>query len=482
MIGSKYFEITGEDLLAGVTSGPDTQDGGLSSESVHFNPIVNPGTLYPPGAITDKSTNLTDEIIASCEDPTYLGNDRMCLDDSGSFYTYNGTTLTLKVTASGDLFTQGTTDFVPFYDVSNGTNFYATTKAGSNGDIVKWNGNATLTETWWSGAGTLNQGALSAITPWRPLLNYETFLYVGDNNKLHRISNGLVVSNGILTLNQTETISALGVDKGTGKMLIATTQGADYSGSRNGKSRIYLYDGYSNKAIRVCEVSGTITSFKSVDSTTYVFYGNKLGYFTGSGIKYLRTLGFSIGSGTELAYPHKVCSIDNTLYWVENKTAMAFGETIRDQKVFYPALSPDTSSQDMNSLFPVGGSKLGYSYASSKFFTFDTVSSSVVINGGALVYSKRYKFPKPVTFNGVLFEFDTVVPSNDNVLTVRVKDSRGNTSASNTLNVGSRTDVYEWEMDQPTIDTRSIQLLLTWGGGSTSLGIRRATVFYTPKE
>jgi len=482
MIGQKSFEIGPADWQRGVTSAANTQDGGLSPESGSMNLIAAPGVLYPPGAITDKSTNLTSQMIASCEDPTYLGKDRMFLDEAAAFYWWDGSSLTKKVTASSDKVTQGTSDFVPWHDGT--TQFwFATTSAGANGDIIRWDGATTLVEDFWTNASYLNQSALSAVTPWRPFLVYETYLYLGNKNVLQRITSATAQS-GILTLNTSETISALGVDKGSGKMLVATTLATDYSASRNGRSRLYLYNGSSNKADKVMDVSGTITAIKNVDDMTIIFYGNKMGYFTGSGIKFMRKLNFAIGTAANLVYPHKATVIDNTLYWVEGSTAMAFGEvTAGGGKVFYPCLAPDTSSQLFTCLTTIGGNKLGYSYSSSKFFTHDITAVATVVNGGTTVYSKRYAFPRPVTFNGILFELNEAAPANQNTFSVRIKDNKGNTTTTISMNPGARTDVWEYEYTYPNLELRTLQVLLTWGAnGVSGAGIRRATVFYTPKE
>jgi len=493
MIGKQYFEIGANDWLSGVTSGANTLDGGLSNVTQQMNITAVPGALYPPGAVVDASTNLSDEIIASCEDPEYLGENRMLLDDSGNFYSYDGTILTKEDTASAAaMFTQGTTDMVPWFDSANisAPNFYATTSAGDTyREVVKWNGTSTLTEDWWT--STLGQPALSSFTSWRPLLVYNNDLYVGDAEKLHRIDeDGLTVSNGILNFTASNIISALGIDQGSGKMLIATNAGSNYSGQNDNESEIMLYDGFSDKVTRAVPVDGLVTAFKSVGNTTYVFYGNKLGVWTGSGISYLRTLNFDKGSSSTLIYPHRAMGIDNTLYWVDtlpggvNKQIMAYGETINNIRGFYPILYPTAAAGSLTAIFPVSSTEIGYSFATSKMYTFDTTDIAAVTNGGAQAHSKRYRFPRDVTFNGVIAEWDQAAPTGDkNLFSLTVIDSKGNTTQSPQFNPGTRSDIYEWEFTNPTIETRSIQIKINWGGnGSDILGLRRLTVFYTPKE
>ena len=95
MIGSKNFEIGPNEFLAGATSSASTSDGGFSNETRQVNITAKPGVLYAPGNYTNRSTNLADEIIASCEDNDFVGKNRMFLDASSNLYSYNGTTLTL---------------------------------------------------------------------------------------------------------------------------------------------------------------------------------------------------------------------------------------------------------------------------------------------------------------------------------------------------------------------------------------------------
>ena len=494
MIGSKNFEIGPNEFLAGATSSASTSDGGFSNETRQVNITAKPGVLYAPGNYTNRSTNLADEIIASCEDNDFVGKNRMFLDASSNLYSYNGTALTLEDDATDGIFAQGTTDMVAWYDDAASTpNFYMTTKAGDNGDIVKWNGTSTLDESWW--ITTLGKTKLSQYTPWRPLLVYEKNLYIGDRNQLHRIAPDLTVSVGILTLADGEMISSLGIDQGTGRMLIATSNGANLNASGAKNTRIMLYDGYSNKVSRVVPVSGLVTAFKSVGNTTFIFFDNRLGYWTGSGIEFLRTLNFAKGTTASLIYPHRTCSLDNTLYWVDtakdgtynaNCQIMAYGEVINGNKIFYPVMYPAgayTTSKSMTCLAPVSSTKLGFSYETPKFYDFDLTDIATIGTGGASIdfFSKRYDFPKEVTINGLLWEFDQKLPTGDsNIIGIRIVDSDGTETTLPSINPGARADMHSWESTYPTINTRSFQL--KFGMLNKIAGVRRVTVFYTPKE
>lgn len=498
MIGRGQIEIGARsdglnDFLLGLTTGAETNDGGFSPDTTGANLIVKPGILMPPGPITDRSTNLSDEIIASAEDPAYLGDDRVFLDDSGNFYTYDSNTLTKEVTASSDKFTLGTTDFVAWNDTSGGLNFYATTSAGANGDIVKWNKSSTLVETWWTGAGTLNQAALSGLTPWRPLLVFEKNLYVGDKNKIHRILPDLTVSNGLVTLDPNESISALGIDNNTGYMLVAVTTGADYSALRNGRSKIYIYDGFSSKAIKAAETNGVITAIISVGSQTYVFYGNKMGIFTGSGIRFLRTLRFSIGTSGDLIYKHKVCVIDDTLYIAENAaltgsatTVLAYGPLWSGgPNVFYPVMSPDTSSEKFTMLCSVGENQLGFSYSSAQFYTHNITSVASVIAGGQAFRSKWYRFPRPVHLKEIRVDFETpIAAGSDNMGTVQIEDDTNTTTSIKTI--AQDTALTLPYVVTPVIGKKVNAFRLKWTNSPATLskiyGVRKFTVYYDGAE
>jgi len=442
------------DFLLGVSTSAESSDGGFSSDTTGTNLTVKPGVLMPPGPVTDASTNLTEELIASTEDPGYLGDDRVMVGDEKGLYTFDSGALTKEATAAptGDI-TLGTSDMVSWFDDNdNLVYYYITTAAGANGDIVRWNGGATVVNDYWTSASHLNQSALSAYTPYRPLLVYEKNLYIGDANRLHRVEPDETVTAGILSLTGAndssveppEVISALGIDNSSGYMLIATSFSNDYSAARNGRSRLYYYDGFSNKTLKVINTHGTITAIVSVGDATHVFYGNKMGLFTGSGIKHLRTFRFNVGDSTDLIYKHKVTVIDDTIYIAEqNKlgsaiyptTIMAYGPVQQGgQNIFYPVLSPDTTNKEISLLCPVDGAKLGFSYATDKFFTYDTTSTASVIIGGAFFQSNWYRFPRPVELRNVIIELESQLDTGtEAIMTIQIEDENRDTTTIQTF-------------------------------------------------
>jgi len=223
--GQNSFKIDSADWLRGMTTSDETTDGGFSQQTRAVNLIAEPGVVNIPGPVTDKSTNLTDEMIAWCENTAYTGDDAMFVDASKAFYSWNGTTLTKDVTGSTNTYTQGTTMIVPFQLTANANpTYYISSGPGTGGDIAEWDGSTTLNEDWWSGATHLNQGALDDEASWRPLLVWENQLWIGDKNKLQAVDAGENVTTP-LTLNKDQSIVALGIDKGTGKMQSPQPQG-----------------------------------------------------------------------------------------------------------------------------------------------------------------------------------------------------------------------------------------------------------------
>ena len=80
----------------------------------------------------------------------------------------------------------------------------------------------------------------------------------------------------------------------------------------------------------------------------------------------------------------------------------------------------------------------------------------------------------------LIIEFDKVMPASSSSAGIQVIDSSGNTTSLTNADPGVRTDMHEWTSNYPTIETRSIQVKINMS--SALNGIRRITVFYTPKE
>lgn len=92
MIGEKVFEIDQADIIKGMSSSDHITDGGFSPLSEGVNLTKSPGLIYFSAEKVDQTDDLTDDLIASCEDGT-LGTaavDRIFVDDAGNYYDWDG--------------------------------------------------------------------------------------------------------------------------------------------------------------------------------------------------------------------------------------------------------------------------------------------------------------------------------------------------------------------------------------------------------
>jgi hypothetical protein len=474
MIGQKSFDIDAKDFIKGMSSSAYIADGGFANTTGAINPIAQPGVIYGPGPITDKSANLAGEIIASCEDPDG-SNNRYFVSaptsaGNGKYFTWNGTTLALAQTDSTNSYNRdslmGTTDMVPFK-----TDVFVTLQ----NEIVKLTNNfAAIDATWW----TVTQGKTLASGHRHPQIVYEDGLYIANGNALAFWDGTTSVQSRFSTVNTDDSITALGIDPGSGKMLLAVCSGQNASDTLNLPNRVILYDGVNNKALRVIPVEDMITSFRNVSGTLYVTYGQNLGYWTGSGIKWLRKLAVDLDN-TQLAYPHHVTNIGQTLYVVEKNKILAHGQIVAGAaKVFYYALQ--SPSGNFGIVANIGSNVLGLGYTVAKFVNFDVTSVSDIVAGGTSITTNRYRFERPVTFNSVQVQSTASIPASAG--TLNYLDDRGNATALGSLGANPGDPTLN-TLPYPTIETRQIILQLVLNSGvANPIGIQRFTVFYTPKS
>jgi len=107
IIGNKAIpDIDGSVFIRGMTTGNNLLDGGFSNQSHGINLEVEPGVLSFTVSPTSASTNLTGNMLSyTPNDTTLSGQDMFFLardsaTQDGSYYHWNGTTLTLKRTDS----------------------------------------------------------------------------------------------------------------------------------------------------------------------------------------------------------------------------------------------------------------------------------------------------------------------------------------------------------------------------------------------
>lgn len=482
MIGKYNLEISAKEFLDGMTSSSETDDGGFSPETSAVSITSDQthlGVLYAPADIVDKSTSLNGNIIAAVSDPdSGVGVNKYILTATGRFISADSSSvLTVRRTSAG-----AKTYSFPNSDIAVYKNaLYAT----SQNDVTKSTGAnlaSTFDESWWDTTITLN-----ALTTGirHPLLVYEDYLWIGNGNQLHR-TDGTTGTEGFLTLTTGLVIIALGVDPGTGKMLISATEGANGSDALPRQCKIYVWDGFSAKPSRAVVVDDMVTEIYSLGGVTYMFYGQNIGYWNGSGITFLRKLANVTLSGTSLVYKHRVTNIGKTLFIADGVDIIAFEETMPGQKRWYVNQRVYASFNSyVDAIFNMGSNVLGIGYDSNgstpQFYVFDR---SARTTGLLNFYSKKYKFPRPISVRELHIEYYDQVAAAATTGVVTFRDQNLTAIATPSLANDSSSATYEITRTITSSKKfRTFQLKYT-NSGLTSViaGIRRIIVNYDVVE
>lgn len=409
MIGKKQFVIDAQDFaLRGMSSGVNINDGAFSNETEGVNLIATPGVLHAPAAIVDSDTDtrLTGNIIASSPDMEFLTpTNRLLIADTGTAYRYNGTKISAAAVSltAAQTWTKGFTDIVTF-----GGEAYVSSKAS----LTRWQSDNTID------AGASWPFSFANATVPHPGIVYENNMYWGDKNllKIQSSVGDAVAPTTVLTLATDQVIMALGIDPGTGLMLISTSNVLDVSSTIPSISKILWYDGNSAKVVKSVVVDEPILGFHAVGGNVFVGYGNNLGYMNGSGIAFLRKLKNVTADNTQLPYKHNFTHIGSTLYVLDGLQILAYGEVIQGRKIFYYAFKNNVNSNKMTFIANVGSKKLGFGFATTKFYTLDTSSVSDIDT--LRFNTNRYYFERPVFLRNVYIEYATSIANNDNNRTI----------------------------------------------------------------
>lgn len=464
MIPKYFIEIDAKDFIRGMSVSKHIANGGFSPETTAVNLIASPGALYSPMVGVDASTNLAGNIIASAGDANVSGVDKYFLTDTGKFFTLSGSTLTLRQTDGTGSYVVGSSDFVQFQ-----LQAFATTAT----NVVLLTGSllATIDATWW----TVTKGKSALQSGQRhPLLVYEKKLWIGDKSNLHSWD-GTTASENVLALSSEQSIVSLGIESGTGYMLIGITEGQNYSNLIAQVAKILVWDGFSAKPLRSVVVEDAVNAFYSVGGTTFITYGTKLGYWNGSGISYLRTFQNITRSGSVLAYKHKITNIGQTLYIADSSRVLAYGEVLPGQKVFYPAY---LNSSAIGTIADIGNGTLGIGYSTAKLITFNTEGTSTI--GSENFYTNKFNFPRPVIIRSCFVEYASTVSSGATPIRVWLIDEKQvSTEFSSFLNSKATGEFFR-ESKNLDIKVRTGQFLVLLS--NVNPGIRRIVIGYDTAE
>lgn len=487
MLGKKQILFGRQEIVRGLSSSAFADDGGIAPEASHsLNPFYIPGVAYATTTPTNASTNLDNNIIASCNDyQTASPSMRVLVDAAGKIYSYPlslGSSVTLKFTgADTDKYKFGQTDMVSFVDKI----FISLTD--DVGMLTTGTGSWTYDESWWD--VTKGQNALQAFDP-HPLLVFENLLWVADSNKLHSVDTSMTVAQSVLVLPSDEHIYALGIDPGTGLMLISVEKTINLGGLVSTQHVVYLYDGFSNKPRRKIMVDDTVFAFYSLGGTVYVGFGNCVGYWNGSGITFLRKLedvNVSTATSTDMPYKHHFAHIRNILLVADGYSILAYGEVYPGQKAWFPITRNPDGFSSVHAIFPLGGSKFGFGCANPtpapRFYYADIEASGA---GNGSISFNRVDFGRPVflrqlivTTTGIIGTSETALGIGSvNVTTDSVTPYTPTVFNFKLANGAPMRNVFEFNFNG--VKTTSARVNI--GIDTQKFGIVSATLFYDVAE
>lgn len=488
MIGKNVIEISAKDFLNGMTSSPETDDGGFSPETSQVNIGVSNGrigVLYPPAFKSDKGTS-TGEYIASCADPDAgIGVYRYLLTTTGKFYSVDGSsTQTLRQTGA-----------ISYIDDYTDMTVYRNALYATSATNITLGTGANLTaidEDWWTTVAPKSGGGFpSALTTGipHPLLVFEDNLWIGDGQKLHKWDGASnLATEGFLTLNTGLVITALGVDSSTGKMLISATDGINTPGVMPRQAKIYVYDGFSNKPSRSVIVDDVVTSIYPFGGTVFMCYGKYLGYWNGSGITFLRKFR-NVTVGTDkLVYKQRVTNIGKKLIFADGADLLTLEETLPGKRVFYVSYAiGGTLNSRYDIIFNLGSDNIGMCWTSTgPVYEFGVLNLETVNAPGLLVFvSKKYNFQRPVKIREILTEYADTITNNTTTGYINLYNQDGiviNNGLNNTNTSGETQKHILLKYNTSTTCT-SLQLRYeNTGYTSTIAGIRRFLISYDVVE
>lgn len=468
MFGKNIIEIGAADFIKGASTSSDIADGGFSNETQSVNLTATPGVLYGPASAVDADTDvrLTGNVIATSPDMvTVSATNRLLVTDDGKYYTYNGTKIPAAAlqTDAVNTYTQGFTDIIVFAGEA-----YVTTKQ----TIVRWQSPSTFNNSFLT---------FTTATVPHPAIVYENNAYYGDKNLLLRQTGAGVAPTTVLTLSADQIIIALGVDPSTGRMLISTTNTMDISAQLTAINRLLWYDGNSATVDRSALIDDVILGFHPVGGTVFVGVNNNVGYVNGSGITWLRKLANVTSDNTELPYKHKMAHIGNTFYVLDGRKAMAYGEVLPGRKVWYPAFYNTNGAAGKPSVIAdVGSKKLGFGFATTKFYTLDTTSVATIQN--LTFVTNKYTFPRPVYIRGIYLEYNNAITDSTTPasLSYKTQNQTPGFTAFPTITNSSGSSVWEFnDIIGVPGKVKSIQFQYV---GLTAVGLRRMLVYYDLAE
>lgn len=487
MVGKRQLQFDSRNFIQGLSTSSFISDGGVGTDSYNLNLLGQPGVLRATGPTTPTGNSLSASIIASAEDArssTTTSNARFLIDDDGRLYTLDSTTLTLRNTPSSTSgFTDGVTDAAIFQGA-----LYVTKTTDIMRIVVNSISSYTVDESWWS--TTKGETPLTGTNTAHPMLVFESLLWVANSEKLHSINTSGTIANP-LTLNTNDRITALGIDPGTGRMLIGISTNTSRDADAAARFFIALYDGFSSKVLRRVPVDGLVSSFVSVGGNLFVGMDNYVGLWNGSGITFLRRLKNAGVNDSRLPYKSRMTRLQNSLLVVDGRDLLAFGDIANGKKVWHPIYRNQVNSSNIgfvvhaNSTTTDGTSATPMSPVIAVndlngttlrlFEPYDTANA-----GTAVFYTGKVYFERPVYIRRMRV-FTTGVTTTAGLGSIGIIDETGTTRTPTVSNfVVSSGTKYVFDFDYGGQKMQELEAVT--GIDTQAFGIKRVVIYYDVAE
>lgn len=389
--------ISAEQFVNGYSFSDNISVSGLSPAQKGINLFKDEGTILHPQPAATNITGLTDEAIAMIPDPLFGGTQAIILDDSGSFYTLDGTTLTKKQTDSTNSYLYGNSFLVEFKG-----SIYAT----SGTDIAKLNSSlSTIDATWW----TVTEGEAALTGTYRhDMVVVEDTLFIADGYYLHTWD-GTTSTFNAMTLPTTINITAIHKHP-DGRSLIAFA--SDTLNAAHGKKvRAYMYiiDTNTLEFTREITFDDQVEGVIMVGGRIYLTSGDKFGYLNGDTFKLLR----KINIDQQAVYKPKLANFDGVVMCVDDDSIFGFGDVNGLGDIpFYPYYNNENSNY-LRSICTLGGKELIVSYNTNKLKKLDydntdgatKIRTGLVRFGGEVIIRKIVPTLSEAMSSGTDIEF-----------------------------------------------------------------------------
>ena len=464
--------IDSANFLQGESINKYTSDAGYSSQSKGVNLFKEKGVLNFQGSNMDYKL-LDGQMIAAIQDPNFLSNYAYLLTDNGSLYTVDasltsaGVTLRQTDATVGHNYTFGTSDMVWFRGA-----LYATCDV----DVMYVTG-ANLTtadKTWW-----VTTKGKTALQPFyrHPIEVVEDRMYFADGQYINTWDGTTAVEHDI-TIPPNYNITAMHKHPNGRDLIAFASENTNFSNTVQSRGATFIINTITGEYIQQTTVDDQVEGAKLVGGILYVSYGAKIGYFTDTGIVYLRDLDIEYPiSGDDLGYKHNLGNMEGHLLIAENTSILAMGDLGAGKVWWHPTISP--TGDKINGVFYVGSKMLLYStpdgFGGDNLY-FQNLGSTSTSGIYPTFYTNKYDLPKKAWVRRIEIEHETIGVSSS--FQVSGIDKNGGTT---TLGFGSYS---AGNTDFTRIDcnyyTGMVQLGIRCF--DKNLGIKKITIYYEMGE